>query len=109
MQRVRKPLPSDQKEPGPSGGAHTEGPMRQVPFWAPRIGEHEGALLERVLESNYLNDGELTARFERSLADRLGAKHVVVVTSGTAALFLSLVALGIGKGDEVIVPDVTFI
>jgi perosamine synthetase len=62
-----------------------------------------------VLDSNYLNEGEVTARFEKTLAELIGCKHVVAVTSGTSAIFLALAALGIGKGDEVIVPDVTFI
>jgi len=62
-----------------------------------------------VLESRYLNEGEVTTRFERTLADFLGVRHCVAVTSGTAALTLALMALGIGRGDEVIVPDFTFI
>lgn len=83
--------------------------MKNLPFWAPQVGEHERTLLAHVLDSNYLNDGELTARFEHELAERVGCRHVVAVTSGTAALFLVLSAMGIGPGDEVIVPDVTFI
>jgi perosamine synthetase len=63
----------------------------------------------QVLDSNYLNDGDVTAEFERRMAAALGARHAVAVTSGTAAIFLSLAALGVQHGDEVIVPDVTFI
>jgi len=51
----------------------------------------------------------VTARFEQTLADFLGVRYCVAVTSGTAALTLALMALGIGRGDEVIVPDFTFI
>jgi len=69
----------------------------------------ELALVEEVLASNYLNDGEVTERFEREIARLLGVRHAVAVTSGTSAIFLSLAALGVGPGDEVIVPDVTFI
>ena len=70
---------------------------------------HEMARLQAVLDANYLNDGDVTSAFERELARRLGAKHVVAVTSGTIAIFMALVAAGIGAGDEVIVPDLTFI
>lgn len=66
-------------------------------------------MVKEVLKSNYLNEGEFTAQFERKLAKLLGCKHAIAVTSGTAAMFLSLKALGVGSGDEVIVPDLTFI
>jgi perosamine synthetase len=66
-------------------------------------------LVREVIESNYLNDGEVTERFERAVADRVGAKHAVAVTSGTTAIFLALLAAGVRAGDEVVVPDVTFI
>ena len=69
----------------------------------------ELALVRTVLESNYVNDGDVTEEFERRIAELVGAKHAIGVTSGTAAIYLSLMALGIGPGDEVIVPDVTFI
>lgn len=81
----------------------------RFPFWSPQVGTSEYGLVNAVLRGNWLNDGELTARFERQVASMLGCRHVVAVTSGTAALFLSLKALGVGAGDEVIVPDVTFI
>jgi perosamine synthetase len=82
---------------------------RQLPWWAPEVGSTELGLVADVLRSNYLNDGQVTARFERRLADLLGCRHAVAVTSGTAALFAALAALGVGPGDEVLVPDVTFI
>src|SRR5437867_1046038 len=66
-------------------------------------------LVREVIESNYLNDGAVTERFERAVADRVDAKHAVAVTSGTTAIFLALVAAGVRAGDEVVVPDVTFI
>lgn len=80
-----------------------------IPWWRPETGSEERALVQRVLDSNYLNDGDVTNEFERQMAAALGAHYGVAVTSGTAAIFLSLAALGIGHGDEVIVPDVTFI
>jgi len=65
-------------------------------------------LLAEVLESGFLVQGENVARFEQQVADFLSVKHAIAVSSGTAALHLSLVALGIGPGDEVIVPAYTF-
>jgi perosamine synthetase len=73
------------------------------------MGSLEREYVLQVLDSNYLNEGDVTARFEQKLAEFLGVRHCVAVTSGTAALTLALMALGIGHGDEVIVPDITFI
>lgn len=80
-----------------------------IPFWQPHVGLRESALVLEVLCGDYLNDGEVTARFERELARLLNARHVVTTTSGTTALFAALLACGIKPGDEVLVPDVTFI
>lgn len=82
---------------------------KKIDWWEPQVGEEERELLTQVLDSNFLNDGEFTTRFEQKLAGLLGCKHVVAVTNGTSALFLALAASGIGPGDEVIVPDITFI
>ena len=81
----------------------------KIPWWLPQIGSQEYDLVKGVLDSNYINEGDVTAQFERRLAELLGVKHVVTVTSGTAAIALALAGLGIGAGDEVIVPDITFI
>ena len=82
---------------------------KTIPWWEPRMTGGEMARLQAVLDANYLNDGEVTTAFERELARLLGAKHVVAVTSGTVAIFMALVAAGVGAGDEVVVPDLTFI
>ena len=82
---------------------------KNILWWEPKVGAQEIGFIKQVLESNFLNDGEVTDEFEKKLAGLLGCTHAVAVTSGTAALFLSLAALGVGKGDEVVVPDVTFI
>jgi perosamine synthetase len=82
---------------------------RNLEFWAPQFGPEEKNLLAEVVDSGFLNDGPLTSRFERQVAELLGAKHVIATTSGTAAIFLALAAAGVGPGDEVITPDVTFI
>lgn len=65
--------------------------------------------IKSVIDSNFLNDGDVTDQFADAIAKLTGAKFGVGVTSGTAAIYLSLVAVGVGHGDEVIVPDITFI
>ena len=74
----------------------------------PQIGDEECAAVERVLRSGFLVQGKECEKFERKLAEYLRCSEVILVSSGTAALHLSLVASGIGKGDAVIVPDFTF-
>jgi perosamine synthetase len=80
-----------------------------ISWFSPEAGIREKQLVLEVLDSNYLNDGLVTRRFESAVADFIGVKHAVAVTSGTAAIALALMGLGIGPGDEVIVPDLTFI
>jgi perosamine synthetase len=76
----------------------------------PYITENEiRALNEYMHSGGWLTEFEKTREFERMIADFLGVKHVVVVTSGTVGLYLAALALGIGKGDKVIVPDFTMI
>jgi dTDP-4-amino-4,6-dideoxygalactose transaminase len=64
--------------------------------------------IEKILESGFLVQGRYVSQFEQAVADYLGIKHAVAVSSGTAALHLALAALGIGPGDEVVVPAYTF-
>lgn len=73
------------------------------------MGEREIEYLRQVLKNNHPNQGELTKAFEKKIAERLGCEHAIAVTSGTVAIFLALKGLGIGPGDEVLVPDITFI
>ncbi len=65
-------------------------------------------LVEEILNSGFFIQGKYVAQFEKEIATYLGVKHAVAVSSGTAALHLSLIASGIGPGDEVIVPAYTF-
>ncbi len=83
--------------------------MNKLLWWDPQVGEKEQKLVSEVLRSNFLNDGNFTTKFEEETKKILGCKYSIAVTSGTMAMFLSLKALGIGVGDEVIVPDMTFI
>ncbi len=82
---------------------------RKISWWTPQMGGEEYENVKQVLDCNYLNEGEFTERFETQIASLLGVRHVVAVTSGTAAIYLALAGLGAGAGDEVIVPDMTFI
>jgi dTDP-4-amino-4,6-dideoxygalactose transaminase len=70
--------------------------------------EEERAVLQ-VLRSRWISSGEVTQAFEREFAQFVGATHAVAVTNCTAGLHLSLLALGVGPGDEVLVPSLTFV
>lgn len=67
------------------------------------------AMTEYLQSGGWLTEYKKTEEFEQMIADFLGVKYCVVVTSGTVALYLSLLALGIGKGSSVVVPDYTMI
>jgi dTDP-4-amino-4,6-dideoxygalactose transaminase len=74
----------------------------------PDVGEAELAEIREVLESGQLTMGPKVAELERLLAEAAGTPYAVAVSSGTAALHLGVLALGIGSGDEVLVPAYTF-
>lgn len=74
----------------------------------PSISEEAIACLNEVLRSGNLVQGKYVLEFEAKLSAYLNVKNAVAVSSGTAALHLSLIALGVKEGDEVIVPDFTF-
>jgi dTDP-4-amino-4,6-dideoxygalactose transaminase len=75
----------------------------------PLIGEAEKRAVLEVLDSGQLAQGEVVARFEAAFAAEIGVKHCVATSSGTTALHLALLALGIGPGDEVITSPFSFI
>ena len=81
---------------------------RTVPFAPPSIGPDEIAEVVATLESGWLSTGPRVAEFERSFAEYVGARYALAVNSCTAALHLSLIATGIGSGDEVITTPLTF-
>ncbi len=74
----------------------------------PDVGAEEAAAVAEVLESGMLTMGAKVAEFEAELARACGTEHAVAVSSGTAALHLAVLALGIGPGDEVVIPAYTF-
>jgi perosamine synthetase len=65
--------------------------------------------LERVIQSTFITENDLTREFETMTAQLTGSKHAIAVCNGTVALFVCLKAMGIGPGDEVIIPNLTFI
>lgn len=82
----------------------------RIPVAGPSITDREAELAaEAARTAWYQNHYAFNARFERMLADYVGVAHAVSVPHCTAALHLALAALGVGPGDEVIVPDVTWI
>jgi perosamine synthetase len=74
----------------------------------PDVGAEEAAAVAEVLESGQLTMGSKVAELEAELARACGVRHAVAVSSGTAALHLAVLALGLGEGDEVLVPAYTF-
>jgi dTDP-4-amino-4,6-dideoxygalactose transaminase len=74
----------------------------------PVVGEEELAYIEEVLESGYMTQGPFADRFEEQVADLVDAAHAVPATSCTTGMELALDAVGIGPGDEVILPSFTY-
>ena len=79
-----------------------------IQIFRPSITDREIEAVAEVMRSGWLGLGPKTAEFESKFAEYVGAKYAIGVNSGTAALHLSLLALGIGPGDEVLVPTITF-
>ena len=91
-----------------NGGRKTK--QKTFPDW-PQFDERERKALEEVLESRvwWRTPGTKTLQFEHDFAQFHGAKHGIAVTNGTAALEMTMSAVEIGPGDEVIIPDFTFV
>ncbi|HLF18635.1 MAG TPA: aminotransferase class I/II-fold pyridoxal phosphate-dependent enzyme [Candidatus Omnitrophota bacterium] len=84
--------------------------MKKIYLDAPRVGATEKKYVNEAIDSGYVSSvGTFVKTFEDTLAHRLGSPYGVATQSGTAALHISLHELGIGPGDEVIVPALTFI
>jgi dTDP-4-amino-4,6-dideoxygalactose transaminase len=85
-----------------------------VPINLPILGKEEEGLVSKVLKSGQLTNaslagGEMVRAFEGRLKEFMGVKEVVAASSGTAALQIALMVLGIGPGDEVLIPSFTFV
>ena len=80
----------------------------KVPFFRPSIGEREIAAVVETLRSGWLTTGPRTKEFERRFAEKVGSRHAIAVNSCTAALHLALEAIGLQRGELVLVPTLTF-
>jgi perosamine synthetase len=81
-----------------------------IPVYQPHFTGREKEYVNQCLDSTWISSkGEFIGRFERAFADYIGAEHTTTVSNGTVAIHLALEAIGIGSGDEVIVPTLTYI
>ena len=82
--------------------------MRDIPIASPIVGWREIYSVSKVLRSGSLAQGPKVLEFEKNFSKLVGERECVAVNSGTSALHVALLSLGIGKDDEVIVPSFTF-
>lgn len=81
----------------------------KIPQFLPWVGMDEYKSIENCFEINWITEGPKSKEFNEKLLDLMGAKYGVFAPNGTLAIYLALRSIGIGPGDEVIVPDFTFI
>ena len=81
----------------------------QIPLFNLNFDEKENKAVVDVLNSKWISSGPKTMELEKKFADMLGAKYALAVANCTAALHLAIIAAGIGPGDEVIVPSLSFV
>lgn len=79
-----------------------------IPLSKPAIGKEEMQLVQKVFSSNWLGQGEFVEQFENRIKNYLNVQNVIAVNNCTSGLHLSLDSIGVGDGDEVIVPSQTF-
>ncbi|MCS4248640.1 DegT/DnrJ/EryC1/StrS aminotransferase family protein [Pseudomonas sp. BIGb0164] len=81
-----------------------------IPVYQPFLGGREKEYVNQCLDSTWISSrGEFISRFENEFARYIGANHATTVSNGTVALHLAMAALGLGPGDEVIVPTLTYV
>lgn len=80
-----------------------------IPVFKPNYGSEEIAAVTNVLKSGWIGLGPKTEEFEKKFAEYIGVPYAIALNSATSALHLALLAAGVGKGDEVIVPSLTFV
>jgi perosamine synthetase len=83
--------------------------MRNVSWWRTTFGEPEIQGLTNAINHEHISQGPVTAEFEARIAEALGVPYAVATTSGSMAILIALMALGIRRDDEVIVPNRTWI
>ena len=104
---IGQPVPVDER-PACAGGRPVRAPDRFLVFGQPVIGDEEVAAVADVLRSRWIGLGPRVHAFGERFAAARGARHAVALNSCTAALHLSMLALGLGPGDEVITTAMTF-
>ncbi|MGD9857276.1 MAG: DegT/DnrJ/EryC1/StrS family aminotransferase, partial [Planctomycetaceae bacterium] len=82
--------------------------QHSIPFFAPLLGDEEIDSVVETLRSGWLTTGPKVKRFEQLFAEAVSAEHAIAVNSCTSALHLALEAVGVGPGDEVLIPTLTF-
>lgn len=83
--------------------------MDKIQQFEPHLGEEEKKELMDVIDSGWFTESKKTREFERMFAEFVGRKYAVATTSGTVALFLAVKGFDIESGDEIIIPDLTFV
>ena len=83
--------------------------MKKINWWSPDFSKNKSSLLKKVLSSNFVNEGKYSQKFENEISKLLNVRFCSLTTSGTIAIFFALRSLGIGREDEVLVPNFTFI
>lgn len=81
----------------------------RIDAWNTRLGEAEAQAAYDAIMSRHLSEGSIVKELEHKIAEFLGVKHVICVPNGSSALLLAMMGIGLQPGDEVIIPDFTFI
>ena len=81
----------------------------KIDWWKTKFGEEEIKRVVETIRNKNLSQGPVTDEFERKLGEYLEIDHVIAVSNGSISIVLALMALGVGPGDEVIMPNRTWI
>lgn len=84
-------------------------PQKTISWWRTSLGEEEIHSVTTSILNENISQGKVTAEFERKISEILSVPYVVATTSGSMAILMALIAAGVGPGDEVIVPNRTWI
>ena len=83
--------------------------MYKIPVAKPYITEAEAQTVKKRIQSGWITMGKTVEKFEKQISDKFGVKYALLVNNGTSAIHLCLMALDIKKGDEVIIPSISYI